>query len=350
MKDRGTGFHPVTAWSDGEKDHGPNTRVTTELKYMTTKKKRSSFNRMKRVRVAGVQIASKPLDITYNIEKTVAWFRRAVKDTGAELVVFPENVTTGFNPNMPRDVFFEYLPSDMRKSVEPVRRACRALRSWCVLPTYERGPRRHVIHNCAYLIDPRGGIVAVYRKTHPFPNERISAGGWTTPGREYPVADTGFGKVGMMLCYDGDFPEVSRILAVKGAQIIVRPSALLRSFDIWETVNKARAYDNHAYLIAVNAVGSDASGTHYFGHSMIVSPIAQTLALARGVEDIIYAELDPDPIKRVSFGSDSPMVFDHLEDRNVKSYGAALTQPARSSFEPARRYPAHETARRKKGR
>ncbi len=333
-----------------KKTTGLEARVTREPIYMTIKRKRTDPNRMKRVRVAGVQIASRPLAIEYNLEKAIAWLRRAVRETGARLVVFPENVTTGFNPSMPRDDFYTYLPADIGRTLQPIRQVCRELGVWCVVPSYERGRQRPVIYNSSFLIHPRGAIAAVYRKTHPFPNERISAGGWTTPGHQYPVAKTEFGNVGMMLCYDGDFPEIARILAVQGAQIIVRPSALLRSFDIWETVNKARAYDNHVYLIAVNAVGSDASGTHYFGHSMIVSPIAQTIALARGVEDIIFAELDPDPIKRVSYGSNAPMVFDHLEDRNVKSYGSLLTRPARSAFEPAKRYPAHGRAAGRKGK
>jgi predicted amidohydrolase len=101
-------------------------------------------------------------------------------------------------------------------------------------------------------------------------------------------------------------------------------------------VNKARAYDNHVYLLAANAVGPDAGNNYYFGHSMIVSPIAQTLALARGQEEIVSAKLDPDPIKYVSYGSKSPMIFDHLEDRNVAVYKEIL-QKGKSPFEPYKR-------------
>lgn len=297
--------------------------------------------KVKKVCVAGVQIAPRPNDIAFNVEKVVAWFRRAVTETDAKLVVFPEDVTTGFHPNMPADDFYNLLPKSMESILAPIQQVCRELNAYCVLPSYERGSRKHTIYNSAFLVDGHGEVAGVYRKTHLFPTERLAAGGWTTPGQEYPVIPTEFGAVGMMICYDGDFPEVSRILAVKGAQIIARPSALLRGFDIWEMTNKARAYDNHAYIIAVNAVGTDASDTHYFGHSMIISPIAQSLALARGTEEIIYTELDPDPIKRITYGSDTPMNFDHLEDRNLKSYGRQLTRHARSKFEPAARFSVH---------
>ncbi len=306
--------------------------------------------RVKAVQVAGVQIAPRPNDIAYNLEKTITWYRRAVQETGARLVVFPESITTGFHPNMPMEDFHALLPRNIDSILRPVQKACREARAYCVLPTYERGRERHTIYNSAFLIDAHGEVAGIYRKTHPFPSERLSAGGWTTPGHEYPVIPTEFGAVGMMICYDGDFPEVSRILAIKGAQIIARPSALLRGFDIWETTNKVRAYDNHAYVVAVNAVGTDASGTHYFGHSMVVSPIAQCLAQARGTEEIIYARLDPDPIKRLTYGSDAPMHFDHLEDRNVASYGDVLTRPSRSLFEPARRFSLHHSKRRPSAR
>ncbi|HRT06085.1 MAG TPA: carbon-nitrogen hydrolase family protein, partial [Kiritimatiellia bacterium] len=174
-------------------------------------------------------------------------------------------------------------------------------------------------------------------KTHLFPPERIENKGWTTPGHHYPVFRTEIGTIGIHLCYDGDFPEASRIMAVKGASILCRPSALMRNFEIWEASNKMRAYENHVYHVAVNAIGSDAAHTTYFGHSMIVSPIAQTLALGRAVDDLIYAEMSPDPLQRVSYGSDAPMLFDHLEDRNVQGYTKELFAPAVSPFNPAKR-------------
>jgi predicted amidohydrolase len=129
---------------------------------------------------------------------------------------------------------------------------------------------------------------------------------------------------------------LSRVLAIQGAEIITRPSALLRSFEIWDMTNKARAYDNHVYIIAVNSVGGDAGDNYYFGSSMIISPIAQKLAQARGTEEIISAKLDPNPLKHVTYGSNSPMIFDHLEDRNLEVYKDILKE-AKSPFEPAKR-------------
>lgn len=286
--------------------------------------------------VAGAQFAVQPNDPATNLERCRFFLERAAADVRARLVVFPESITTGFNPALAAPELFDLLPPTARL-LAPIQEICRARRIHCVLPTYERGPRHGIVYNSAFLIDARGKNLGAYRKTHLFPTERLQNRGWSTPGHRYPVFDTEIGRIGIHICYDGDFPEVARILALKGAQILCRPAALLRHFEIWEASNKMRAYENHVYHVAVNAIGSDAAHTTYFGHSMIVSPIAQTLALGRAVDDLIYAEMAPDPLQRVSYGSDAPMLFDHLEDRNVQGYTKELFAPAMSPFNPAKR-------------
>jgi predicted amidohydrolase len=218
----------------------------------------------------------------------------------------------------------------------PVAKVAQELGVHVVFPTYERGEDRGVVYNSAAFFNKQGEMAGVYRKTHLFPTERRSEGGWSTPGRRPVVIETELARIGLTICYDGDFPELYRAEAIQGAEVICRPSALLRSFEIWETTNKARAYDNHVYVVACNAVGPDAGGNYYFGHSMIVSPIAQVQALGRGAEEIIAVELHPDPIKRITYGAKTPMIFDHLQDRNLDAYENILT-PARSRFEPADR-------------
>jgi predicted amidohydrolase len=293
---------------------------------------------MKEHIAACVQIAIEPNKIQMNIDKMTHWMEKAIKEYEAELIVFPESITTGFTPNMPVEAFYEMIDFVPGSQTAQIQKLAKEYGVHVVLPLYERGKKKNEILNSSLMIDDTGTIIGNYRKTHPFPTERIEGGGWTTPGNETVVVDTKLGKIGMIICYDGDFPELSRVLALKGAEIITRPSALLRSFEIWEMTNKARAYDNHVYMVSANALGPDAGGSYYFGHSMIVSPIAQTLAQARGTEEIIAAKLDPNPLKYVGYGSKSPMIFDHLEDRNVKVYKEILNE-GRSSFEPSRRIP-----------
>ena len=293
---------------------------------------------MQRFTIACAQFAVTPMAVRENVQKAVAWVERAVQESNAQLIVLPETVTTGFTPDCSAEELWalvDTLPSPM---TEPVAEAARRLGVYIVFPTYERGPQRGVVYNSAALFGPDGEMLGRYRKTHLFPTERLSGGGWSTPGSEAVVVETPLANIGLTICYDGDFPELYRCQAIKGAEVIVRPAALLRSFEIWEMTNRARAYDNHVYIAACNAIGPDAGGNYYFGHSMIVSPIAQVLALARGTEEIIAAELDPDPIKYVTYGARTPMIFDHLQDRNLAAYEGILT-PARSRFEPAQRVP-----------
>lgn len=293
---------------------------------------------MQRFVIACAQLAVRPMAVEENIDKALELTARAVKETGAKAVVLPETVTTGFTPDCSADDLWHLVDPLPGPQSAPAARAARQLGIYLAFPTYERGAAPGEVYNSVALFGPDGELLGVYRKCHPFPTERRSGGGWTTPGREPVVIPTPLCTFGLSICYDGDFPELFRCEAIAGAEVILRPSALLRSYEIWEMTNKARAYENHVYMAACNAVGPDAGNNYYFGHSQIVSPIAQVLALARGTEEIIAAELDPDPIKRVTFGSSAPMIFDHLQDRNLEAYASVLT-PARSGFEPARRVP-----------
>jgi beta-ureidopropionase len=291
---------------------------------------------MKEFTAACVQIAITPNDVQANLDKGVAWLEQAAKEHGAELVVFPETVTTGFVTGLAPEELWDLVDDVPGRATRDLQAAAKSLGVHVVWPTYRRGPERGIVYNSAALIGPDGEVVGIYDKTHPFPLERRDCGGWVTLGHRADVFETALGTLGMIICYDGDFPELSRLLAVKGAEVIVRPSALLRSFDIWYITTCARAYDNHVYLVATNSVGPDAGGSYYFGHSMIVNPIAWRLAQARGGEEIVSARLDPDPLRHVAWGSKSLQVFDHLQDRNLELYQESLRE-ARSRFEPGQR-------------
>jgi len=285
---------------------------------------------MKKITVSAAQFAVIPNKIKENTEKSCYFIEKAYKEGKPFLIALPETITTGFNPNLPVAEFYELVEDINGKSVKTICDLAKKLKINIVFPTYLKTKKKYEIYNSAVIINSFGKIVGVYSKTHPFPTERA----WAKPGNKLEVFDLGAVKIGITICYEGDFPELSRILALKGAELIVRPAALLRSFEIWELTNRARAYDNHCYFLAANAVGADAGGSYYFGHSMIINPIAQKLAQARGTEEIIYAELDPDPLKYVTYGAKTPMIFEHLTDREVSLYKDILKYK-KSSFKSA---------------
>jgi len=287
---------------------------------------------------ACVQIAITPNDVAANVAKGITWLERAVREYQADLVVFPETVTTGYETGLSAEALWDLVDEAPGLVTRDVQAAAKELGVYVVWPSYRRAGERGNVYNSAILIAPDGEIAGIYDKTHPAPWERVDGGGWALVGNRADVFKTSLGDIGMIICYDGDFPELSRLLAVKGAEIIVRVSALQRSYDIWYITNAARAYDNHVYLVASNLVGPDAKGNYGFGHSMIINPIAWRLAQARGTQEIIAARLDPDPLRYITWGSHSPQNFDHLEDRNLLLYQEILKE-ARSRFEPGKRFP-----------
>lgn len=292
---------------------------------------------MKDFIAACVQIAITPNDVMANVDKGLSWLEKAVKEYEAELVVFPETVTTGYDTGLSAEELWDLVDEAGGKITAPIQEKARELGVHVVWGSYRRSGPRGAVYNSAILINDQGEIAGIYDKTHPAPWERQDGGGWALVGQSAEVFKTSLADIGMIICYDGDFPELSRLLAIKGAEIIVRVSALQRSYDIWYITNAARAYDNHVYLLASNLVGPDASGNYGFGHSMILNPIAWRLAQARGTQEIIAARLDPDPMRYITWGSKSLQNFDHLEDRNLQLYQEILNE-ARSRFEPGIRF------------
>ena len=163
----------------------------------------------------------------------------------------------------------------------------------------ERVPGQEKLANTSVHVDPHGEIRAVYRKVHMFDVEvdghvyRESE--LEQAGEEIVLSQTAGGVgLGMSICYDLRFPELYRILAVAGARIIVLPAAftLATTRDHWETLVRARAIENQAFVVAANQFGSHPAGQRSGGRSMIVDPWGIVLAQAPDAEGHILAELD----------------------------------------------------------
>ncbi|MBI4859062.1 MAG: protein kinase [Candidatus Riflebacteria bacterium] len=298
---------------------------------------------MQRIVAAAIQFAIEPMAPEKNLKKAHGLLSQCARRSGANLMVLPETFTTGFTPLGSITDLWHLADTIPGRFTEIGVEWARELDAYLVFPMYERGLEKGIVYNSAALIGPEG-VLGVYRKTHPFATERIEGGGWTTPGRSACCVETPIGRIGIVICYDGDFPELARVTALQGAEIICRPSAFMRAFEQWELTNRARAYDNHVYWIATNGSGLDVSGVRLFGGSMIVHPTGQTLAQAKSGDEFTWAELDPDPLKTVIPGSQAPQCFDHIEDRNLIAYDG-LMAPGRSAFEPARRVPYERPVR-----
>ena len=157
---------------------------------------------------------------------------------------------------------------------------------WVVAGLYEKVPEvpGETVYNSAVLLDREGNLAGKYRKTH-LPREEWLQG--ITPGSEYPVFQTEFGKVAIQICYDWFFPEVHTAFALQGAEIIFAPTWGTTFADQegrveGETVFRVRARDNGIYLVP--AV--------YDGQSMVIDPLGRILAANGGKEGVFWSEVD----------------------------------------------------------
>jgi len=140
--------------------------------------------------------------------------------------------------------------------------------------------QQHLIYNVAVLLGPDGKLVGKYRKV-ALPRSEIEAG--ICPGKEYPVFETRFGKVGMMICYDGFFPEVARELSNRGAEVIAWP--------VWgcnPSLGRARACENHVYL--VSSTYEDVSRNWMI--SAVFDHTGEAMAHAKDWGTVAVAEVD----------------------------------------------------------
>ncbi len=165
-------------------------------------------------------------------------------------------------------------------STRALAQVARQHRMWIVAGVYERVGR--TIYNTAVLIDRRGELAGTYRKTH-LPESEVLGG--LTAGDEYPVFQTDFGTIGMQICYDHFFPEVTRSLAVNGAEMIFTPIWGDEREDgyCWDIVARARAVDNAVWYVAAKYSGR---------RSLIVDPWGHLRADTAGEFGIALADID----------------------------------------------------------
>jgi len=220
---------------------------------------------------------------------------RAATDDGATLVVLPEkwNVL-----GTPEQLAAGAEPLD-GPSTTWARELARELRidliAGSIVELRDDGRR----FNTSVHVGPDGALKAVYRKLHLFDVEvagvvyRESDG--EDPGEEVVVSALGDGTVvGMAICYDLRFPELFRILALRGARVLALPSAftLATTRDHWEVLLRARAIEDQCFVVAANQIGEHAPGKSSGGRSMVVDPWGTVLATAPDDEGCALAELD----------------------------------------------------------
>jgi predicted amidohydrolase len=246
------------------------------------------------LRVAAVQLNS-TADPAANLAAADRLTRAAAAD-GASVIVLPEKWTA-----MGSDEQLRAAAQTLDgPAIQWARASARELGVELIAGSIVELVRdREKLANTCVHVGPDGELKAVYRKLHMFDVEvagrSYRESDLEDPGEEIVLSETADGvQLGLSICYDLRFPELYRILAVRGARVFPLPAAftLATTRDHWEILLRARAIENQAFVIAANQIGEHPGGNRSGGRSMIVDPWGLVLAQAPDGEGHVVAELD----------------------------------------------------------
>ena len=239
--------------------------------------------------------------------------------TGARLVMLPE-VWTDMGPDDGAADAAETVPGPLTETLAARARDLGIyLHAGSFLERAEGEPRSF---NTTVVFDPNGEIIAKYRKIHMFDvdlagKESYRESNTVAAGDEIVTVDIDGVRLGLTICYDLRFPELYRILALRGAEIIAVPAAFTMKTgrDHWEALLRARAIENTVYIVAPDQVGQHSGGLWCYGRSMIIDPWGTVLATAPDQPTVIRASLDLDYLRAVR--TQVPSLANRMPDRYV---------------------------------
>jgi len=249
----------------------------------------------KKVNVALAQISCKVGDKKHNVNVMKKNVKEA-KRRNANLVIFPELSLTGY---VNRDLAYELAEPIPGPTIRSLEEVTKRENIYVVLGMPERSVKaRAVLYNTAVLLGPEG-FIGKYRKMHLPTHSVFEEKRYFRLGYEAQVFETDIGKLGLTICYDIFFPEVFRLLRLKGSQFIICISAspaVRREF--FEILTLARALENTVFLAYVNLVGVE-NGLQFWGGSRIVSPNGNITAQAKlDEEDLVVGSVDYTDLER----------------------------------------------------
>ena len=260
------------------------------------------------MRVALYQCPPLPLDVAGNLKRL---HRVAHEACDADVLVLPEMFLTGYN--IGAEAVGALAEAQDGQSAQTIAELARNT-GLAILYGYPERAEDGQIYNAVQLIDANGQRLCNYRKTHLFGDLDHSM--FSPGGDEFPVVELNGWKLGFLICYDLEFPENTRRLALAGAELILVPTANMVPFDFVADVTvRARAFENQCYVAYANYCGHE-DQIHYCGQSSIAAPDGQRVALAGLDEALIVATLDRQVIHAAQAANH------YLADRRPELYAA----------------------------
>ncbi|MCD7882974.1 MAG: carbon-nitrogen hydrolase family protein [Lachnospiraceae bacterium] len=230
-----------------------------------------------------------------NIQSACSLIEEAAAN-GADLVMLPEMFSCPYDTH----VFRAYAQPDGGKNWTVLSRAASMAGVYLAagsMPELASGN----VYNTAYVFDRQGRQIAKHRKMHLFDvdiqgGQSFHESETLTAGDQVTLFDTEFGRMGLMICFDIRFPELARLLALGGADVILVPAAfnLTTGPAHWELAFRSRAVDNQVFMLGCSPARDMESSYHAYGNSLVVSPWGDILARLDEREAILYCEFNPE--------------------------------------------------------
>jgi N-carbamoylputrescine amidase len=284
-------------------------------------------------RLGIIQFAMRP-DPQANLARAVEKLHAAAGQ-GADVLCLPE-LFTGPYPCQQEDArWFDLAEPIPGASTQTLAEIAAQTSTWILAPLFERRAAG-VYHNSLAVISPKGCVEDVYRKMHIPDDPGFYEKYYFTPGDGgFRTVRTPLGSIGTLICWDQWFPEAARLTALRGADVLVYPTAIgylpqekqelgPEQLSAWQIVQRSHAIANGLYVAAVNRVGfepanpdrpDDAEGIEFWGHSFLADPMGQVVAEADDREQILVAEIDPARIEQTR------RAWPFLRDRRIDAYG-----------------------------
>jgi N-carbamoylputrescine amidase len=236
-----------------------------------------------------------------NISKTIKHIKDAAQN-GAQIILLQELFNTIYFCQTVDEENFNLAQSIPGPLTDQLCELAKELEIVIVAPFFERRAAG-IYHNSLVVIDADGTLMGTYRKKHIPDDPGFHEKFYFTPGDdEYRVFDTKYVKIGPLICWDQWYPEAARITALKGAELLVYPTAIgtlpdedesmgQEFLEAWQVMQRSHAIANGCFVAAVNRTGQE-NNINFWGHSFVAGPFGQMLVEAGREEEILIKEID----------------------------------------------------------
>ncbi len=278
-------------------------------------------------KIALIQTTS-DLDSRETESRTVRFIEEAAAK-GARVICLQELFQHPYFCREQDPQFFDLAETIPGKTTHRFSEIAKRLEVFLVLPLFEK-VNDTVFYNSVVVLNPKGEIVSHYRKMHIPQDPGFEEKFFFSPGDlDWPVFDTPYGKMGVLICWDQWYPEAARLMALKGAKVIFFPTAIgklheeseelaIQQHQAWETVQRGHGVANGCYIAACNRVGTEGNLT-FWGQSFVSGPYGSIIAKAsHDAEEVLVVNLDS------SEQEEFRRIWPFFRDRRVDAYGDIL--------------------------